>query len=164
MKPMTSRQRLLAASRQQPVDIIPVSPRLGHAAHYYCGSDSPQNILRLKKTYDFDPFITLAGQDLPLFNPLGAFRFAEGVEVDIKVTELGSKRSVDRTIHTPDGDLHEIQMVSNPGRTEYGVAPDPVHTEYMVKTREDLPKLRHLMPPVNTSFADEYLGIPNDFL
>ncbi|NQT26412.1 hypothetical protein HQ585_13750 [candidate division KSB1 bacterium] len=155
---MTTRQRLLAASKQQPVDIIPVSPRLGYAAHYHCGSASPQNILRLKKTYDFDPFITLDGQDLPLVSPFGTFRFADGVEVEIKVTDLGPKRSVDRTIHTPEGDLHEIQIVPNPGRTQYGMAPDPVHTEYIVKTRDDLPKLKYLMPPVNISFADEYHG------
>lgn len=155
---MTTRQRLLAASRQQPVDIIPVCPRLGHAVHYHCGSASPQNILRLKKTYDFDPFITVDGQDLPLYNSLGAFRFAPGVEVDIKVTDHGPKRTVDRTIHTPDGDLHEVQIVPNPGHTEYGVAPEPAHTEHMAKTRDDLPKLKHLLPPVNTSLADEYHG------
>ena len=158
MKPMTSRQRLLAASRHQPVDIIPVSPDLGHAAHYHCGSASPQNILRLKKIYDFDPFLTVDGQDLSLYNPFSAFRFAPGVEVEIKVTDHGPKRSVDRTIHTPDGDLHEVQLVPNPAHSEYGFAPDPAHTEYMVKTREDLPKLKHLLPPVNTSLADEYHG------
>ena len=157
-KPMTSRQRLLAASRQQPVDMIPASPRLGHAVRYHCGSDSPQNILRLKKKYDFDPFLTIDGQFLPLANPLETFRFAHGVDVDIRVTDQGAKRTVKRTIHTPDGDLNEIRMMPNPGRSEYGVAPDPVHLEYMIKSRDDLPKLMHLLPAVDTTFADEYLG------
>ena len=69
MKKMTSRQRLLAVSRQQPVDMIPVSPRLGYAAHYHVGTESPQNILRLKKIYDFDPFITIQGQSYCFFEP-----------------------------------------------------------------------------------------------
>lgn len=31
MGKMTSRERIMAASRQQPVDMIPLSPRLGYA-------------------------------------------------------------------------------------------------------------------------------------
>lgn len=155
---MTSRQRLLAASRQQPVDKIPVSPRLGHAVRYQCGSESPQNILRLKKTYDFDPFLTLEGLNLPLADPFETFRFAKDVNVDIKVKDQGPKRTVERTIHTPDGKLHEVQVVPNPGNSMYGVAPDPAHLEYMVKSHDDLPKLKHLFPPVTASPADEYHG------
>ena len=158
MKPMTSRQRLLAASRHQPVDRIPLSPRVGYAAHHHCGSASPQNLLRLKDVYDYDPFITVDGQDLPLFDPLNVFRYAPGVEVRIDVKDQGSKRVVDRTICTPDGDLHDVRLVVNPGYTEYGLAPDPVHREFMVKTPDDLPKLKHLLPPANPSLANEYHG------
>ena len=158
MKRMTSRQRLLSASKRQPVDIIPLSPRVGYAAHYHCGSASAQNILRLKKTYDYDPFITIDGQCLPLFDPFNAFRYAAGVEVELNVKDQGSKRIVERTIHTPDGDLHDKRIVVNPGYTEYGMDPDPIHSEFMVKTPEDLPRLKHLLPPVNPSLAKEYHG------
>ena len=158
MKRMTSRQRLLAASRQQPVDLIPLSPRVGYAAYYHCGSASAQNILRLKEVYDFDPFITVDGQDLPLFDPFNAFRYAPGVEVEIDVEDQGPKRLVDRTIHTPDGDLHDVRYVVNPGHAEYGLAPDPVHCEFMVKSSEDLVRLRHLLPPANPLLASEYHG------
>lgn len=158
MKKMTSRQRLLAAARRQPVDMIPLAPRVGYAAHYHCGSETPQNMLRLKQFYNYDPFITIPGQDLPLADPFQVFNYAPGVDVDIKVIDQGPKRIVDRTIHTPDGDLHEVVVVVNPGHVEYGYAPDPVHTEYMVKSPDDLPKVKHLIPPVNTSLANEYHG------
>lgn len=158
MAKMTSRERLLAASRRQPVDMIPVCPRVGYAAHYHCGSETPQNILRLKQFYDYDPFVTIPGQDLPLGNPFEAFSYAPGVNVDIEVRDEGPKRIVERTVHTPDGDMHEVQVVVNPGHKEYGYAPDPVHIEYMVKGAEDLPKVRHLIAPVNASLADEYHG------
>jgi hypothetical protein len=158
MKKMTSRERLLAASRRQPVDVIPISPRVGYAVHYHCGSETPQNILRLKQFYDYDPFLTIPGQDLPLADPFEVFRYAPGVNVDIKVKDEGPKRIVERTVHTPDGDMHEVQVVVNPGHKEYGSAPEPAHTEYMVKGAEDLPKVRHLIPPVNASLADEYHG------
>jgi hypothetical protein len=35
---MTSRERLLAACRRQPVDTIPISPRLGQAVLAHFGS------------------------------------------------------------------------------------------------------------------------------
>ena len=158
MKRMTSRQRLMSASRHQPVDIIPLSPRVGHAAHHHCGSASPQNMLRLKSVYDYDPFLTICGQDIPLADPFCTFRYAAGVDVDIKVKDEGTRRVIDRTIHTPDGDMHEVRVLANPGRAEYGFAPEPAHREYMVKGREDLAKLRHLIPPVNTGHAAEYHG------
>jgi len=47
---------LLAAARRQPVDMIPLSPLVGYAAHHHCGSETAQNMLRLKKFYDYDPY------------------------------------------------------------------------------------------------------------
>ena len=144
---MTSRRRLLAAAKREPVDMIPLSPRLGYAAHYHCGSETPQNMLRLKKIYDYDPFITVDIHDLPFINAFETYRYAPGVNVDINVVDEGPRRRVDKTIHTPDGDLHEEILVPNPGRTEYGTSPTPRYLEHMVKTPDDLCKLRHLIPP-----------------
>jgi uroporphyrinogen-III decarboxylase len=158
MEKMTSRERLLAGARREPVDMIPLSPRVGYAARYHCGSETPQNMLRLKQKYDYDPFITISGQDIPLADPFCVFSYAPGVNVDIKVKDEGPRRTVERTIHTPDGDMHEVRVLANPGHTEYGFAPEPAHREYMVKSADDLPKLRHLIPPVNTSLANEYHG------
>jgi hypothetical protein len=159
MRKMTSRERLIAVSKKQPVDMIPLSPRVGYAAHYHCGTASDPNLLRLKKTYDYDPFLTIPGHDLPFKSPYEVFDYAPGVEVEIKVKDDGSKRMLDKTIHTPDGNMHEVQLVPNPGRKEYGFLPDPMHIEYMVKTPEDLLKLRHLIPPVNTNWVHEYHGL-----
>jgi len=158
MKKMTSRERLLAAARQAPVDMIPFAPRVGHAAHSHCGSESAPNMLRLKKIYDYDPFITVQGQDLPFLDPYQTFHYAPGVNVDINIKDQGTRRTIDRTIHTPDGDLHEILWMPNPGKSEYGHAPNPRHVEYMVKNPDDVHKVRHLVPRVSTAWADEYHG------
>jgi uroporphyrinogen-III decarboxylase len=158
MEKMTSRERLLAAARGEAVDMIPLSPRVGYAARHHCGSESPQNMLRLKSIYDYDPFLTICGQDIPLSDPFCTFRYAAGVDVDIKVKDEGTRRVIDRTIHTPDGDMHEVRVLANPGRAEYGYAPEPAHREYMVKGREDLVKLQHIIPPVNSGHAAEYHG------
>lgn len=156
MKKMTSRQRLLAAARREPVDMIPLSPRVGYAVRYHCGSETLPAMLRLKEHYDYDPFLTVSGQDLPLADAFGTFNYAPGVNVDMTITDEGSKRIVDRTIHTPDGNMHEVQVMANPGHSEYGCSPDPVHREYMIKGPDDLAKVKHLIAPVNKSLADEY--------
>ena len=154
---MTSRERLMAAARRQPYDRIPVSPRIGHAAHYHCGTETMQNTLRLKKQfYDQDPFLTIPGQDLPLVFPFQTYDYAPGVEVDMEIRDEGDRRFIDKTIHTPDGDMHETILAPNPGHPEYGFAPNPVNQEFMVKSPDDLPKLRHLMPKPNTLWAEEY--------
>ena len=158
MKKMTSRERLIAAARQEPVDMIPLAPRVGHAAHTHYGSESPPNMLRLKKIYDYDPFITVQGHDLPFLDPYQTYNYAPGVNVDINIKDQGTRRSIDKTIHTPDGDLHEVLWMPNPGQIEYGHAPNPRHVEYMVKSPDDLPKVRHLIPLVNTTWTDEYHG------
>ncbi len=155
---MTSRERLLAAARHEPVDMVPLAPRVGHAAHTHCGSESPSNMLRLKKIYDYDPFITVQGHDLPFLDPYHCYHYAPGVNVDISIQDQGTRRSIDKTIHTPDGDLHELIWMPNPGESEYGHAPTLKRVEYMVKGPDDLPKLRHLIPPVNAAWADEYHG------
>lgn len=158
MVAMASRERLLAACRRLPVDTIPISPRLGHAVHHHCGSYSPANILRLKKIYDFDPFIDVPGNLYPLNNPYELYRHAPGVHVTMKVEDHGALRIVDRTIDTPDGPLHEVIHVPNPGRAEFGTSPNPMTTEHMIKSRDDLPRLRHLLPPVSPGLAAEYHG------
>lgn len=148
----------MAAARRQPVDMIPLSPRVGHAAHYHCGTETMQNTLRLKTIYDYDPFLTIPGHDLPLTSPYQIFDYAPGVAVDMKIEDQGNTRTVDKTIRTPDGDMHEVQLVPNPGCKQFGHAPNPHHTEHMVKSPEDLPKLKHLIPPVNTTWSHEYHG------
>ena len=156
MSKMTSRERLLAASRRHPVDTIPISPRLGEAVLAHFGSYSHPNILRLKEIYDYDPVLTLPGNMLPFKNPYEVFDYAPGVHVDIHAFDEGSKRIVDRIVHTPDGDMHEKILVPNPGQSEYGRGPNPVRVENLVKEPGDLPKLKHLIPPLSGKFIKEY--------
>lgn len=153
---MTSRQRLLAAIKREPVDMIPLSPRLGYVAHHHCGSESAQNILRLKDVYDFDPIITVEGQPLPFYNPYETYNYAPGVNVDMNITDEGTKRIVKKIIHTPDGDLTEVVQIANPGNSSYGLSPTLMHSEHMVKSPEDLPKIKHLIPKPDASYASEY--------
>ncbi len=156
MKPMTSRERLLAAARRQPIDTIPVSPRLGHVMDLHYGNRSNAAALRLKEIYDYDPHLDVPGNNMVLRNPYEVYRFSPGVEIDIHVSDEGRYRLVDRTIHTPAGDMHEVIKVPNPGASEYGSHPNPQRLEYPVKESEDLDKLQYCIPPVDPSYAAEY--------
>ena len=156
MKSMTSRQRLLAAARREPVDTIPISPRLGYVTTHYFGNSSNAAALRLKEIYDYDPHLSVPANNMVLRNPYEVYPFSPGVKVDMSVADRGRYREVDRTIHTPSGDLHEVIKVPNPGQAEYGMNPNPQRLEYMVKEPLDLDKLAYLVAPVDKNFAGEY--------
>ena len=155
---MTSRERLLAAARREPVDTIPIAPRLGYAATVHVGSPSNANAIRLRQIYDYDPFLEVHGNVYPFNTPYETFRYAPDVDVTLDSVDQGPTRVVTRTIRTPDGDLTDRIRVPNPGRTEYGVGPNPLWEEHMVKGPEDLPRIRHLMPGVSRGLANEFHG------
>ncbi len=156
MNEMTSRERLLAAARRQEVDCIPISPRLGVALSNHCGTGTNAARLRLKSIYDYDPHLDVGGNVYPFTGPYEIFSSCPGVDVRIEVHDQGSARLVNRTITTPDGELHEVVKVPNPGRPEYGTSPNPTRTEHMIREPGDLAKLRHLMPVVHPELAHEY--------
>ncbi len=155
---MTSRERLYAASRREPVDTIPIAPRLGYAAIHHCGSASNQNALRLKQTYDYDPFLEIRGNTYPFNDPFCGFLHASDVTVDLRIVDKGTMRRVERAIHTPEGKLEDKIVVPNPGEKQYGRSPNPQWIEHMVKGPEDLNAVRRLIPPVDPSPAYEYHG------
>jgi len=73
------------------------------------------------------------------------------VKVDQKRYQEGNYEIVERTFHTPAGDLSDRTKIPPVGR-EYGVSPDRLKTEYLVKCSEDLAALRYILPEINTNF------------
>lgn len=157
---MSSRRRLRAAARGEPVDRIPVSPRLGWAVIARCGENTPMGQLRLRrKVYDFDIHMDVMGNRYPFVDPFATYRDRPGIRVEMSVTDEGPVRIVDRTIGTPDGPLHEVFKVPNPGRMEYGLSPNPVRLEHAVKSADDLDRVAHLLPEPDASPADAYRNL-----
>ncbi len=157
---MTSRRRLLAAARGEPVDTIPVSPRLGWAVSGRFGENTPIAQLRLRRhVYDFDIHMDVMGNRYPFVDPFAAYRDRPGIRVEMTVSDEGPVRIVDRTIRTPDGPLHEVFKVPNPGRAEYGLAPNPIRLEHAVKSVDDLDRVAHLLPEPDASPADSYRNL-----
>jgi uroporphyrinogen decarboxylase len=65
----------------------------------------------------------------------------------------GDYTIVERTFHTPGGPLTDKVKIPPP-RSRWGMAPDPVIVEHLVKTREDFDRLPYLLPPVATDMSE----------
>lgn len=89
MDSMTSRQRMLAAIRHQPVDRVPVAP-------FGLGRLDPSGEMAAELIEKTDPFILVRAGGDPLV----------GADPDITVTEEGPDRIT--IYHTPKGDLRQV--------------------------------------------------------
>ena len=74
------------------------------------------------------------------------------VEVTQKRYEEGNLKVVERTFHTPAGNLSDRTKIAPRGR-EYGVSPNPIKTEHLVKGPDDLEALKYTLCPINTDFS-----------
>lgn len=77
------------------------------------------------------------------------------VRVEQRRYQEGNYEIVERTFHTPAGKLSDRTKIPPCGR-EYGISPNPIRTEFLVKSREDLGPLQYILAPVNTDF--DFLG------
>jgi len=73
------------------------------------------------------------------------------VKVEHKKYDENDCLIVERSFHTPAGKLSDRTRIPPHGR-EYGVSPNPIKTEYLVKSKDDLDALRFILHPINTNF------------
>jgi uroporphyrinogen decarboxylase len=146
MTEMTSRERLLAAYRHAPVDRVPCSPRVWAWLLATYGSDSIENNLALADRFGYDPHFVISvfehPSDLLSFQetyslPNADYRFEERRENDYRV--------VRRTFQTPKGPLTDETRFPPKGDRRYGIAPNPIRTEHLVKSPDDLERLSYLI-------------------
>jgi len=175
---MTHRERLWAASRRQEVDKVPCSPRLGVSLGILYGLGDRQlarTDLALRAAHDpevdLDPHFNVESDVLSVIS-----RFADddtcglqGVRITLTREDDGDCVRVTRRIETPAGPLREIVRVPKPGRTDYGLFPNPAYLEHAVKEPADLDKVRYLVPdparyPVGKGYRDMVERVGDDGL
>ena len=157
---MTSRERLWAAMRHEPVDKVPCSPRLGVALNIlYDDFETSVTTLALKAAdpdeLDLDPHFII-GSGLPdfVFGTGGNVEGLPEVQCAVEVEDDGPCDIIRRRFETPAGPLSEVIRKPKPGRLEYGLSPNPIRLEHLVKTRDDLGPMRYLVPrPENFTMA-----------
>lgn len=156
---MTGRERLLAAIRHEEADRVPISPRISIWMQAELGSSSLATMLN----------------ELPAVDPMhivgdGAVNYLDSYPetYDLPGVAVGEKRYceeglevVERSFQTPAGTLRDRTKIA-PAGGEYGMAPNPIKTEHVVKGPDDLPALQYLLKPVNTNF--DFLQTDRDLL
>lgn len=145
---MTGRERLLAAVRHEEPDRVPICPRINWSWL------DPDGTHRLQQLYEpaIDP-MEIHGCATPVY----AIQYPEqydlpGVRVKQQRYEEGEYQVVERTFRTPAGVLSDRTKIPPSGR-EYGMAPNPIKTEYLVKSRDDLPALRYVLAEIRGDYS-----------
>jgi uroporphyrinogen decarboxylase len=146
---MTGRERLLAAIRHEEPDRVPISPRVGAWMAAVYGDAGLAKQLEVLPHMDF---MHIVGDGTPnyVITCPDDYDLPE-VTVDQRRYAEGDYEVVERTFHTPAGRLSDRTKIP-PGGREYGVSPNPIKTEYLVKGREDLGALPYILPRIRTDF------------
>ena len=145
---MTSRERILAAIRHEEPDRVPISPRVGAWMVAEYADTSLARQLEVLPDMDFMHIIGGPGEHQICSNPQSYD--IPGVQVEQSRREAGDCVIFERTFRTPAGDISDVTRVPPSGR-EYGVSPNPVKLEFLIKSRDDLDALRCILPPVRMS-------------
>jgi len=144
---MTGRQRILTTIRHEQPDRVPVAPRVSAWMIDHYGDASLQK--QLEKLPTTTPMLVL-GDGTPNYIVTYPDEYAlPEVKVEQKRYPDNEYTVVERTFHTPAGALSDVTRIPPSGR-EYGVSPNPIKTEHLVKSRDDLDALRYTLAPVNT--------------
>jgi len=141
---MTSRERLLAAYARRPVDRMPCSPRLWAWLLERYGAAGPDEYLRCAAEFDFDPHYTEHIFPLP-YNLSCAQCELPGVEQLREERTENGYTVLRRVFRTTEGELTDETRFP-PADASYGIDPNPIRTEYLVKSPEDLKRLPYLIP------------------
>ncbi len=149
---MTSRERILSAIRHEEPDRVPISPRIWAWLIAEHGSQDLATHLRVLP--DLDVMFSMEDGALNILDEYPDSYALPEVQVEQHKYQENDFIAVERTFHTPVGKLSDRTLVPPSGKV-YGVNPNPVRDEFLVKEPEDLEALRYVMAPINTNF-DSY--------
>jgi len=150
---MTSRERILAAYAHKPIDRIPCSPRIYAYLIERYGHGGIKAHLRAQEEFGFDvhgnpgifEHVTELGAASSYDLPDVEYRREESTE--------GTYRVVRRIFKTRSGTVTDVTRFPPPDGT-YGVSPNPIRSEHLIKSPADLNCVRHLiMDKSRTDFA-----------
>lgn len=146
---MTSRQRILTTINHEQPDRVPISPRMFAYLKSEYGDESLAT--HLKHFPDLD-LMFIVEDGTPNYLEICPDHYElPDVKVEQKKYLEDDCLIVERKFHTPAGKLSDRTKIPPAGR-EYGVSPNPIKTEYLVKGRDNLNALRYILQPINTNF------------
>lgn len=146
---MTSRERILTTIKHEEPDRVPISPRMYAYIKSEYGDESMTTHLQHFPDLDL-MFIVDDGTPNYLEIYPDEYNLPE-VKVEQKKYVEDSCLIVERIFNTPAGVLSDRTKIPPPGR-EYGVNPNPLKTEYLIKSPDDLEPLKYILHPINMNF------------
>lgn len=159
---MTGRERILAAIRHEEPDRVPVAPRMWAWMLEYYGDASLATHLKACDEFGGE-VIWCQGSPTPNYIKSWPDQY---ILPDVRVEQVkyrdGDYTVVERRFHTPAGPLSDKVRIAPP-RSIWGMSPDPVITEHLVKSPDDLDRLRYILPPISDDLtayhrAEETVG------
>ena len=152
MEELTSKQRLLRATRHEEVDRVPVSPRYYDYLLGTRGCECIQHCIWMAQQYEHDLMPTyVPPQNNYLLHHTGPYSDLRRVAASMDVEETGETITVRRRFNTPAGTLTDARSVPRPGSIvvfEHIIEP-------LVETRSDLDKIRFLLPAPHEAFVGD---------
>ena len=146
---MTGRERILTTIGHEEPDRVPISPRVQAWLNAEYGDASLAT--QLEKLPDMDP-MHIVSDGTPNYLDVYPDEYdLPEVDVEQRKHRDGDYVVVERTFHTPAGDLSDRTKIPPSGR-EYGVSPNPIKTEYVVKGPGDLEALEYILHGINTEY------------
>ena len=142
---MTPKERLLAAIRFRGPDRVPVCPRMWRYMLKHEGSQSIETYLKYAESVGLDPLLFVnAGSPMAIPPPFSHYENSGDVNVVEEIDNGNGFTLVNRAFETPAKTISERIRIPNPGG-EFGIAPNNVIEEYLVKEPGDLDALRHVV-------------------
>lgn len=146
---MTGRERILTAIRHEEPDRVPISPRVQAWMKAEYGDASLPKQMEVLPAMDF-MFITGEPAANYVYGTQEQYDLPD-VEVALSHRDAGDCYILERTFRTPAGEISDVTRVPPAGR-EYGVSPNPVKIEHLVKSIDDLPALEQILPPIPSTW------------
>ncbi len=146
---MTSRERILATIRHEEPDRVPISPRVYAWIMANYGDFSLET--HLKYLPDMDLMYILEDGTINYLETYPDEYDLPEVKVEQKKYEEDGLLVVERTFHTPAGKISDRTKIP-PSGGDYGMFPNPLKTEYLVKTKDDIEALKYILKPINKNF------------
>ncbi len=161
---MNARERILRGMRGEPVDRVPVAPRMWKFNQHYYGRHDPETALRSAAEFGYDP-LDYTGNAVPSVFHSGipsSDSLPEGVRCTGEVEVGKEKDLVRRRFETPAGPLTDVWHRPHPGQG-YGPSPSPTPAETLLKGPEDLERLRFLSLPPSPAAIRHFVGVTKLF-
>ena len=150
---MTGRERILAAIAHEEPDRVPVAPRVWAWMLGYYGDASLPTYLKMCEEFDCDAFWCQGTPSTTryIYSYPDEYHLPE-VKVEQHRYREGDYTVVERTFHTPAGKLSDKVKIPPP-RSHYGMTPNPLLVEHLVKSKEDFERLPYLLCPVTKDMS-----------